>query len=124
MQLEGLGHTNRHSATKKSLKLVLIFNRVFDALHKIKQIKLEITGCFNCKQVQLLRRTQGKQNVAKNSRYLENNGSYAQPCNGFLKLNQFPLKNSAFDFGTTIGCIDSTFILYCCSHKYQFGEAN
>ena len=33
------------------------------------------------------------------------------PCNGFLNLNQFSLKNGAFDFGTTIGHVNSTFFI-------------
>ena len=43
---------------------------------------------------------------------------------GVLRHYQFPLKkNVAFDFGTTIGCVNNTFTFYCCSHKYQFLEA-
>ena len=43
--------------------------------------------------------------------------------NGFSRLYRFPLKNGTFDFGTTIGCVNSTLAFYCCSHKYQIDEA-
>ena len=46
------------------------------------------------------------------------------PRDGFLRLNRFSLNDSIFDFGTTIGCVNCTLTFYCCSHKYQFGEAN
>ena len=36
---------------------------------------------------------------------------------------RFPLKNTTFDFGTIIGCVNNALTFYCCSHKYQFGEA-
>ena len=40
-QLEGLGRTNRHSATKRSQIVLLIFNRLFLKIQKNISITLE-----------------------------------------------------------------------------------
>ena len=32
--------------------------------------------------------------------------------NGFLRVNRFPLKNGTFNFGTTIGCVNSTLTFF------------
>ena len=61
----------------------------FDALHKIEQAKpFGIAGCFNCEQVLFLRRTQAKQDVARNSRnFWKTMAAMHNPHNDVLRLN-------------------------------------